>query len=173
MTSGPEFTLWRIELLHPLFLHFPIALLPCGCLLLTLAFIRPLSRKVPFLLQAAWLLITLGTLFAWAAVWTGNRAEEEVNRYLCDPTLTHAHGDLSECATWAFSFAVSVFVAQRLLSRRYSVRRAYVLLSHGIIFASLSFGLVTLIRATHLGAGLVYLQGAAVYRPSPECREFE
>jgi hypothetical protein len=123
---------------------------------------------------AAFVLLALGVPLAWATVYTGGLAEDVVNRVICDPTLTHDHQDASWLASGIFSAALALALAARWggASTRpslASVARWLRLLVLPVVLA----GAAQLAYAGHLGARLVYQQGAAVYHPSESCREFE
>jgi uncharacterized membrane protein len=113
-------------------------------------------------------LLFLGVGFSWIAVWTGNLAEDIVNRVICDPTITHTHETLSLWASALFSVAAALEIAalwKKFYRRRRWLSAAAIVL---MVTATLFLG-----RAAHLGKSLIHQQGAAVYHPSPECREFE
>lgn len=157
--------MWRVELLHPLFVHFPIALLVIGSLL------RLPGIWFPQVLFASRLMVVLGSAFAWAAYFTGNMAEEEVNSTMCDPGATHWHGDLAFYVTLLFTAVALIDLLSVWLARKRpwlaSMRLQMALL------VPLLAGAGLMAYVGHLGASLVYQQGAAVYKPSPECKEFE
>lgn len=165
-------SLFRAELWHPLTIHFPIGLLIVGTLLriLGVAF----QRRLLFL-DASRLIIFLGTLSAWVAWYTGGIAEEEVNSKLCDPTLTHLHGDYAFYVTLIFSTVAIIDIAAYFGRTRgitslwsLSSKTANVLL---VLICAAGAGLLGYVG--HLGAGLTYNQAAGVYVPSPQCTEFE
>lgn len=161
--------MWRQELAHPLLVHFPIALLWVGTIFLLLHFVFAKRKRAGFLLPAGRTLLWSGAALAWIAVYTGELAENVVNRVVCDPTATHEHGDQGEWTAWIFTGA-ALFEAIRAgfeaKSREIRWLAPFVLLLALI-------GSVSLLRTGHSGASLVYQQGAAVYHPTPECREFE
>jgi len=85
MNQLPDFL--RTEIWHPLSVHFPIALLLAG----TLFVIIGALLKRHGLTGNGYLLILLGTVGAWIAVFTGNLADGVVSRELCDPTVLERH----------------------------------------------------------------------------------
>jgi uncharacterized membrane protein len=161
-TATPIPSLWRTELLHPPVVHFTVALLAVAAGLRALALIPALDRRFPFLRNTARLNLLLGVVAAWASLWTGEGAEDVVNRLICDPTATHRH---SEWAEWTTYVATAALVGE-LVSLRLR-RWAWVAAALGI-----SAGALVLMTG-HKGAELVFQQGAGVYRPSPGCQEFE
>lgn len=175
-------SMWRVELLHPLFVHLPLGVLLTATFfrLIGILFLRAGNEKAwPGFTHASSQLFTIvGTLGAWAAYVTGNFAEEEVNSALCDPTLTHQHGDLAFYVTLLFSAVALVDLFSYLTYRsKFSVDGiASILRSR---WTRVAVCLVALVGAGllawvgHMGASLTYQQGAAVYKPTPECTEFE
>ncbi len=150
--------MWRRELWHPLLAHFPIALLTLGSLFWIGA--RVFRRTCPsYLLPSARLLLGVGVASAWLSIFLGEQAESVVNRVICDPTVTQVHHDWA----WRAGIGFSAAFVMDLMIARLKLLTALILLS--------SLGALT--YSAHLGASLVYQQGAAVYHPTPECTEFE
>lgn len=162
MTPVPP-DMWRIELLHPPLVHFPIAFLLLGTALELVAIIRAAERR-PALRDTARLLFVLGAIGAWLAVWSGEEAEHIVNRVICDPTVTEEHEEWGLIATWIFTATALLAIGRN----RLTAQRVITTL---IIIGSVC-GSGALVYTGHLGATLVYQQGAAVYRPTPLCTEF-
>lgn len=160
----PDF--WRAEIFHPLTVHFPIGVLIAATFFKLIAF---------FVMGDWWsrggsVLLMLGTLGAWAAVYTGNIADGAVSRALCDPTVLKSHQNLAETATWIFTVAL---IPDWLILWKGEVlpRLKRPLTTIALIAILVGTGFLTF--AGHLGATLVYQQGAGVYHPSPDCAEFE
>lgn len=174
----------RVELIHPLFVHFPIALLLSGALarLLLLFFEkRDFGKSLRWIFMWSW---TLGSIGSIAAYLSGEEAEHIVNRIICDPTLTHDHSDF---ALYALCFAwgtliistIRIFVSGRLKEKvEKSVLRfpnGFRNLVRGVLMGEL-LALVTtvalLVWTGHLGGKLVYEQGAGYLRtPNENCEE--
>jgi uncharacterized membrane protein len=168
-------SMWRVELFHPLTVHLPIGVLLAATglrlLALVLAKWRPeWSRQLEI---SGRTFTVVGAAVGWAAYVTGNLAEEEVNGLLCDPTATHRHGDLALYVTVFFSVVAGFDLAAWLVKsegRARSVLRSSrfaALLALASVLGAIGLGYVG-----HMGASLVYQQGAAVYKPSEECTEF-
>lgn len=162
-------SMWRVELLHPLAVHLPIALLAVGTLLWLAG--RVVAREGPlgFLLPAGRLLLVLGTAGAWLAIYTGTLAEAEVGRTLCDPTVKDEHEELAFLVGYLFTAGVVVDLAARFLAAPRRIRS----LAAVLVAAALIGGSVLLGYVGHLGGKLVYQQGAAVHHPAEDCRAFE
>ncbi|MFM1847259.1 MAG: hypothetical protein RL417_733 [Pseudomonadota bacterium] len=155
--------MWRIELLHPPLVHFPIAFLLLGTGLELLSLVVRQGRRA-YLRTTSLLLFTLGVIGAWLAVWSGGEAEHIVNRVLCDPTVTEAHEEWATAVSWIFTGVLVLAALRRRIARPGLVTVIVVL---GAIAGSIGLTYVG-----HLGASLVYQQGAAVRQPSADCREF-
>lgn len=150
----------RDELIHPAVTHFPIAFFAlAGFLALVGLFTRRFDGVLLFIL-------TLGVAGGWIAILTGGWAEDVVNRLICDPTVTHEHERWAEYTVWSSSFAWLVLSLARFFK---STPRW--LVSVALVVTVLSAGAV--LYTGHLGATLVYQQGAAVYKPGPQCSEYE
>ena len=159
--------MWRVELLHPLFVHFPIALLVIGSLL------RLPGLWFPQVLFTSRLMIVLGSAFAWGAYVTGNLAEDEVNSTMCDPGATHWHGDMAFYVTLLFTAVALIDILSVWLGRKPKTAWFASTRVQMALLVPLLAGAGLMAYVGHLGASLVYQQGAAVYKPSPECKEFE
>ncbi len=163
MSTAPSIPpMLRDELFHPAVVHFPIAFLALsGLLALFWLFFR---RGQGTLL----LILLLGVIGGWLGILTGGWAEDVVNRVICDPTVTQEHEKWAEWAVWASTAALPFVVAGVWRKKRgvsIGVRSSVAIL--------LVFAMGAIVYAGHLGASLVYQQGAAVYKPGPQCTEFE
>lgn len=161
MDQLPEF--WRTEVWHPLSVHFPIALL-------VTAFLFKLLDL--FLAGQTWnkagsLLLLLGTLGAWIAIYTGNLADGIVSRQICDPTVLKDHENASFTVAWLFTVAAFINFAGLV-----AFLKSYKRLLKMVVFVLMFVGSGFLVYTGHLGATLVYQQGAGVYKPSGDCLEF-
>jgi len=161
MNELPEF--WRTEVWHPLSVHYPIALLLAALLFKVLA----LAIKDHTWSKAGSLLLVLGTVGAWMAVYTGSMADGIVSRKICDPTVLKDHENAAYTLAWLFSAASLIDLATFVsLLKKYTTVLKYAVVI--LMFIGSGF----LAYAGHLGATLVYQQGAGVYKPSEDCLEF-
>jgi uncharacterized membrane protein len=162
-------SMWRTELWHPLLVHFPIALLLAGTALRLIGAFRGCYISLQFLVPFGRLLLLLGTIGAWAAVYTGSLADAEVVRSLCDPTVVEAH---ENWAYWVAGLFTGGLLVDALLWADLSalgLRGGLTILLMGCLLA----GSAGLVYVGHLGSRLVYQQGAAVHHPAPDCAAFE
>ncbi|NBW80444.1 hypothetical protein EBR21_01700 [bacterium] len=176
----------RVELFHPLVVHFPIALLLTGSLarLLLLFFEkREFGKNLRWIFLWSW---TLGSLGSIAAYLSGEEAEDVVNKMICDPTITHDHSDFALytlCLAWAVLIiaAVRLFLSGRLKEKiEKSVLRApngFRNLVRGVLVGEIIAVAATvglLVWTGHLGGKLVYEQGAGYLRtPNENCSNAE
>lgn len=162
MDQIPEF--WRTEIYHPLSVHFPIALLLMALLFKALFY----NRRNLVWAKSGTILLGIGVLGAWIAVYTGSLADGIVSRKICDPTLLKDHENLAYVTAWCFSLAL----AMDLLAYPRSLitfRRPLKILTLAVLIT----GSVALVLTGHSGASVVYQQGGGVYTPSEDCSEFE
>lgn len=114
------------------------------------------------------LLLIVGVAAAWIAIFTGDMAGGEVNRKICDPTILKDHEIKAYTTTILFTVALAI----ELLTKLPALLRFKKVLSW-LILMLLLVGNGFLISTGHLGASLVYQQGAGVYHPSGDCIEFQ
>ncbi len=160
-------SMWRVELIHPFVIHIPIALLIFGSLFWIVSLW--LHKRYDFLRPSARLLLFIGTMGAWIAVYTGSLADAEVVRSLCDPTVVENH----EWFAYTVGFLFTTFVIVEWLS----VKGYLEFLGKRFLHLGLAILLIAgcgfLAYVGHLGSKLVYQQSAAVYQPTEGCVEFE
>jgi uncharacterized membrane protein len=159
--------MWRVELIHPFVIHIPIALLIVGSLFWIISLW--LHYRYNFLRPSARLLLFIGTISAWIAVYTGSLADAEVVRTLCDPTVVEQHENYAYIVGYIFSAYV---IIDWLLLREYLTffNKRYVRYGLAVLLIA---GCGFLGYVGHLGSTLVYQQSAAVYQPTEGCVEFE
>ena len=138
--------------LHPLAVHFPIALLFAAAAVDLAGLLMPESRPVRD--TATWLYIA-GAATAVFAYFTGHTAAEAAELTAELEALVDAHADRAFAATWLFAFFASLRLAMSYLFRP---RRA---LRIGA-FAVALIGLGALVQTALHGARLVFEQGLGV-----------
>ena len=159
-TEIPDF--WRTEVYHPLSVHFPIVLLLTATLFLILAL---------FFAKNTWkdgglLLLILGVIGAWVAIYTGDLADGIVSRKLCDPTILKDHENLAYTSSWIFTAALLMELGSRFIATLR--KKIFGILTVLVLLTGCGF----LTYVGHLGASLVYQQAAGVNVPSENCSEF-
>lgn len=161
--------IWRTELWHPMIVHFPIVLLLGATLLRILSHLISGENR-SFLKKTSRLSLWLGVVTAWLAIYTGTLADSIVVRNLCDPTVLEDHENAAYTIGAIFTVAVVVdLIAESLLNQNAFIKK---ITEWGLILLLVT-GSGYIGYASHLGATLVYQQGAAVYIPSEGCTEFE
>jgi len=95
---------YSIPFIHPLVVHFPIALVPAAAFALVGWFVRD---RVQWLVVALWLQVA-GVAGAAAAVWSGEALEESVEGEPMVEILGSFHEELGE---WALRSALAVLAA--------------------------------------------------------------
>jgi uncharacterized membrane protein len=172
MQSIPS--MWRQELIHPLLVHLPIALIPIATLFLFIYLVFSKKVDVNYLRPAfSWLLFIscIGVAFAMKS---GEWAENVVNKVICDPTITKKHEEFAEIVT-ALVMVCGVLEMLRIVLHRIKSKFIFIheLKLNIAICTFMFFATLTLFQVGHLGASLTYQQASAVYIPSKECSEFE
>ena len=159
MIQFPEII--RTEVLHPLSVHFPVALL----LVAGLFKITGLWSSNRTWQEGGRILLALGIAGIWIAIYTGNLADGIVSRELCDPTVLKTHENYAYLTAWLFTGALllDLLAGFELLSRSWMKILVVLVLLGGSGF---------LIYVGHLGAELVYEQAAGVNVPAEDCAEF-
>lgn len=166
MDQVPDF--WRTEVWHPLSVHFPIVLLSSSSLARIVdLFLSGGNKKIWKYMSRVFLYA--GVVTAWASIYTGALADSEVTRSLCDPTVLESHENAAYTLAYLFSAAA---LLDLLTFFPISILK-YSPLKETVIIVLLLTGSGYLVYVGHLGATLVYQQGAGVYKPSKDCHEFE
>ncbi len=160
--------LWRLELLHPLVVHFAVSVLILGTLFWPARWLDPESR-FGFLCPLPRVLLILGVMLGWLAVLTGEWAYSEVAGTLCVPNVADYHQINAYRALWVFTAGMGVDLLR--IATGFGVRFRS-LLNGGLLIVFL-VGSGFLIRAGEYGAHLVYEQAAAVHAPDAQCSRFE
>ncbi|PXA03182.1 hypothetical protein DDZ13_13235 [Coraliomargarita sinensis] len=155
-------SMWRIELLHPAVVHFSVALTVVGSLFYLVGLLGSSYPACQSFRLTAWWLLLLACLASWASLQTGFWADHAVGRELFDPRPLKDHERFGLGFSWVLSATVLVEGLRLFVSRLRSYRKYLTLLV--MIGLVASCGLVA--WTSHLGAGLVYQQGAGVQMPS-------
>ncbi len=146
--------------LHPLVIHFPIALLLVAPLFIVGGILVNPQKGRPFLI-AALVLMMLGTAGTFFAVATGEAAGEVAQRAATVSTVLERHEDLAETTRIVFSVLTLIFAAllflPRLLKREATMISARILPLAFLLFYSA--GAVILVNTAHNGGRLVHELG--------------
>lgn len=153
----PSIPTWTA--IHPLVVHFPIALLLVAPLFVVLGLAaRRLGR--PFLL-AALVLMTLGTVASYVAVASGEAAKDATPHAAALESAIHQHEELAEATRTAFTVITVVFAAflflPGLLKRGLRPIAANVFLVVFLLGYAVAAGVLA--NAAHAGGELVHTHG--------------
>jgi uncharacterized membrane protein len=146
--------------LHPLVIHFPIALLLVAPLFIVAGILMSPSKGRPFLV-AALALMVLGTAGTFLAVATGEAAGEVAQRTADVSMVLERHEDLAETTRIVFGVLTLIFAAllflPRLLKREATTISARILpLAFLLLYSA---GAVILVNTAHNGGRLVHELG--------------
>ena len=146
--------------LHPLIVHFPIALLLVAPLFVILGIVISPLKGRPFLVSAL-VLMALGTVSIFVAVETGEAASELVSSTSAIRTGLRQHQDLAETTQVLFALLTLVFAAllygPRLLRQELGRQVSVALLAaYLLLYAT---GGLFLVNTAHRGARLVHELG--------------
>ena len=144
------------EGLHPLVVHFPIALLLVAPVVLAVGIVMR-ERGRPWLI-AALLLTALGTIAAWVAVSTGEAAGELAERTPEINAAIERHESLAELVRTLFTIITLLFAAllfgPGLLRRRVAPRMETLALV--VLLALFGVGALAVAHTGHEGGRLVH-----------------
>lgn len=123
MFSIPSFPSW--DSLHPLVVHFPIALLLIAPFFMALGHFLP-RTKAKHTIFAGFALVVIGTGFLFLTTETGDAAADQVQKTPAIRSLLHQHEELAETTEIAFGSLLAPFAAlmfgPRLLNRELTIR---------------------------------------------------
>jgi uncharacterized membrane protein len=168
MQALPPIPAWTE--LHPLVIHFPIALLLVAPLFIVAGMIVNPQKGRPFLVVALSLMV-LGTVGTVLAVATGEAAAEVTHRTAAMSAVLERHQELAETTRDIFGLLTVIFAAilflPRLLKREPATVVARILALAFLLFYSA--GTVVLVNTAHNGGRLVHEFGIrALLAPANE-----
>ena len=144
-----------VEGLHPIVVHFPIALLLVAPVFLVLAGVQ---KRAGGMAVAALLVLVLGTGFTFLAALTGEAAEDQAEGVAAASAVLERHEELGGIARFVFAGLCLMYggvVAYGLMSKEKLKRSIWIgmhagyLLLHGV-------GCVLLANVAHDGGRLVH-----------------
>jgi uncharacterized membrane protein len=157
MIELPPIPTW--DGLHPLIIHFPIALLLIAPIFILLGIM--LHRKGLHFSMAALILMILGTVSLFVALKTGEAAGELAERSPQIMQVLQHHEELAETTRSIFTSLTIIFSAiilgPRLLKR--SLRFVPALALHGGFLLLYMAGTLVLVNTAHNGGRLVHELG--------------
>ena len=156
--------------LHPLVIHFPIALLLVAPLFMIAGILMNPQKGRPFLI-AAFSLMLLGTVGTILAVATGEAAADAAHHTPGMSAILERHQELAETTRDIFGLLTVIFATilfmPRLLKRETTMVVARILpLAFLLLYAA---GMVVLVKTADNGGRLVHEFGAhAIFTPANE-----
>jgi len=168
MIQMPPIPSW--DGLHPLIIHFPIALLLVAPILVLIGALLENAKGRTFLI-AALVMMVLGTASTFVAISTGKAAGQLAERSSQVNAVLEQHEELAETSRVVFSaltvlFSALLFAPQLLQKRPSWLTTAALPLLFLVLYAG---GAVLLINTAHNGGRLVHELGVRpMVAPSPE-----
>lgn len=145
--------------LHPLIIHFPIALLIVVPILILIGAFS--AKRGKAFLVSALILMAIGTAATFIAVSTGEAAGELAERVANVEPVLESHEELAETTRTVFSVLTAVFgiivIAPMIFRKELSARVTIPLNLAFLLFYS--SGIVLLINTAHEGGRLVHQYG--------------
>ncbi len=156
--------------LHPLVIHFPIALLLVAPLFIIAGILMNPQKGRPFLI-AAFSLMLLGTVGTMLAVATGEAAADVAHHTAGMSAILERHQELAETTRDIFGLLTVIFATilfmPRILKREATMAVARILPLAFLLFYAA--GTVVLVKTAHNGGRLVHEFGVhAILAPANE-----
>jgi len=159
-------SIWREEVWHPLSVHLPIATLLLASLAAIVSLVVKNKPYHLFIKQMIYIMLGIGVLSGWISIYTGELAYNIEVRKICDPKVLQEHQWWAYATLIIYSVALGLKISTKIISHKVIniIKSISLFLIIGALFGLLYTG--------HLGASLVYQQGAGTYKPSIDCSEF-
>ncbi len=151
--------------LHPLVIHFPIALVFVAPLFLVLSLIVP--RHAALFSVSALVLLAISTAAAFVAVGTGEAAAELATRTDAINRVLERHSELAETARTLLT-VLTVLYAVALAAPRWFknlARPAYRVVTNGVFLLAFAASAVLVANVAHQGGMLVHQLGVHAFIP--------
>jgi uncharacterized membrane protein len=160
MFTIPLLPSWQT--IHPMVIHFPIALLLIAPIFIIIAVIRRPEGSFQFLLSAL-ILIALGTAGTFVAAASGSSAGEVIENVSRAKPILERHEELAETVELAFSaltliFASIIFIPRWLKAQPTRAISTFVPLVFLLFYAT---GGLMLVNTAHEGGRLVHELGVS------------
>lgn len=153
--------------LHPLIIHFPIALLMVAPLFMITGLLCKDCGK--WIHVAALSLMVIGTLSTFVAVSTGEAAAELAIRIPQVEAVLEQHEEMAETTRVVFAILTSIYAVLVIvpLILREPIPMKVLLPAHGAFVLLFAGSLVLLINTAHQGGLLVHEYGVHALLPAP------
>jgi uncharacterized membrane protein len=137
--------------IHPMIVHFPIALLITGFLFEVVG----VAANKEFYSKAAFILLLLGTAGAVGAYITGNLAGDGVSELGSLKQALEAHEDSAVASLWIIG-GIAVVRILMVVTKRFAGSLRWLAVAFYLV------GVLSIARTGHLGGNLVYKHAAGV-----------
>ncbi len=151
----------RIELIHPMIVHFPLALLFTGVGFKVVSFFLRDTSFYRYVEVASWMVLSLGVCFAWLAILSGEFAYDIEKKNLCKEDVLNKHAFLAYTTAFLFTAALLLDFGRAWMKKMRLFSNKVVFVINFLLFLS---GTIFLIFTGAFGGILVFEQGAAVER---------
>ncbi len=153
--------------LHPLVIHFPIALLMVAPLFVALALAW--RRHSAAFSQAALVLLALGTISTYVAISTGQAAGELAEHTDAINAVILQHEELAETTSTTFSVITVLYALFTLLPALVErVRKpAYALVGNLVFLVVIGAATLLVVNTAHQGGRLVHQLGVRAIMTTP------
>ncbi|MCB2155243.1 hypothetical protein KQI84_10170 [bacterium] len=161
----PQIPTW--DAMHPLIIHFPIALLMVAPLFVIAGLFFPKNGK--WFHIAALSLMVLGSISTFVAASTGEAAGELAMRTpAISATLEH-HEELAEKTEIVFAILTSIYALLVIipLAIKHPLKWKFAIPSHGVFVLLYAGSLLLLVNTAHQGGMLVHEYGVHAMLPLP------
>jgi uncharacterized membrane protein len=158
MLSLPAVPSWQA--IHPLLVHFPIALLLVAPVFVLIGLLRKPERGFPFL-AAGLILMALGTVGTFVAASSGRAAGELVEGLPKVEATLEQHEELAQVTQIVFSALTLIFAAILFVPRvlKCIPNRTISTVLPAVFLVFYAAGAVSLVNAAHQGGRLVHELG--------------
>lgn len=162
MLTLPPLPTWQA--IHPLTVHFPIALLLIAPVFILIGILRRPESSFPYLL-AALLLMIAGTTATYVAVWSGEAAGESAERIAGAKPVLEEHEDLAITTALAFTALTLIFASILFVPRAFKAQPARALTTWLplVFLVFYATGTISLVNAAHQGGRLVHELGVTAH----------
>lgn len=158
MLTLPPLPSWQA--IHPLVVHFPIALLLVAPLFIVIGLLRKPDRRFQFML-AALILMALGTVGTFVAASSGEAAGELVENIPQAKAVLEHHQELAETTEIAFAALSLIFASILFVPMLFKAQptRATSTVLPLVFLLFYAIGTISLANTAHQGGRLVHELG--------------
>jgi uncharacterized membrane protein len=167
MLTLPPIPSWQA--MHPLIVHFPIALLLIAPLFVVIGVLRTPERGVPYM-TVALILMILGTVGTYVAAWTGETAGQLAESVPQARGVLEQHEELAVTTELAFTALTLIFASILLAPRAFNTppSRTVSTWLPAVFLLFYATGAISLANTAHQGGRLVHEIGVRAQMQKPD-----